>query len=54
VFDEVLVAYGIYARMINARQIRIMHPISDEVKAYYATFGYEYIAKQDYLFREVL
>ncbi len=54
VFDEVLVAYGIYARMINAKQIRIMHPIGDDVKAYYETFGYRYVAKQDYLFREVL
>ena len=53
-FDEVLVAYGIYARMINAKQIRIMHPIGDDVKAYYETFGYRYVAKQDYLFREVL
>lgn len=54
VFDEVLVAYGIYARLVNARQIRIMHPINNEVKAYYSSFGYTYVAKHDYLFRDVL
>lgn len=54
VFDEVLVAYGIYARMINANQIRIMHPINSDVKSYYESFGYQYNPKQDYLFREVL
>jgi hypothetical protein len=54
VFNEILVAYGIYARMINARQIRIMHPINEEVKDYYKSFGYQYVAKQDYLYKEVL
>lgn len=54
VFDEVLVAYAIYARMINAKQIRIMHPINDAVKTYYETFGYSYVAKQDYLYKDVL
>lgn len=54
VFNEVLVAYAVYARMINAKKIRIMHFINDDVKTYYETFGYCYVAKQDYLFREVL
>lgn len=54
VFDEVLIAYGIYARLIAAKQIRIMHPINDEVRAYYETFGYRYVAQHDYLYREVL
>lgn len=54
VFEEVLVAHGIYARLINARQIRIMHPINDEVRAYYESFGYRYVAQHDYLYREVL
>lgn len=53
VFNEVLVAYGIYARMINAKQIRIMNPINNDVKKYYESFGYTYIAKKDYLYREV-
>lgn len=53
VFNEVLVAYGIYARMINAKQIRIMNPINTEVKEYYESFGYTYVANKDYLFREV-
>lgn len=54
VFDEVLVAYGIYARMINAKQIRIMHPINADVRAYYERFGYCYMPEQDYLYREVV
>lgn len=54
VFDEMLVAYGIYARLLNARQLRIMHPINDDVKAYYETFGYVYVPKHDYLYKEVL
>ena len=53
VFDEVLVAYGVYARLINAKQIRIMHPMSDETKNYYETFGYTYVPQHDYLYREV-
>lgn len=54
VFDEVLVAYGIYARMLNAKQIRIMHPINEHVRTYYESFGYKYVSGDDYLFREVL
>lgn len=53
VFDEVLVAYSIYARIINAKSIRIMHPINDDVKTYYESFGYSYVATQDYLYKEV-
>ncbi|MGM8228716.1 hypothetical protein ACSV5M_19205 [Cellvibrio sp. ARAG 10.3] len=54
VFGEVLVAYGIYARLLNAKQIRIMHPIDDGVKSYYSSFGYTYVPKKDYLYRDVL
>ena len=54
IFDLILVAYGIYARFINASEIRIMNPINDEVKHYYESFGYTYVAKNDYLYREVL
>lgn len=53
VFDEILLAYGVYARMIGATGIRIMNPVNEEVRAYYETFGYTYISKGDYLFREV-
>lgn len=54
VFDEVLVAYGIYARMINAKQIRIMHPVNRDVRKYYESFGYKYVTGDDYLYREIL
>lgn len=40
-------------RTASARQIRIMHPINDDVTRYYESFGYRYIASGDYLFREV-
>lgn len=53
VFEEILIAYGIYARLLNARQIRIMHPVNETVRDYYKSFGYSYVAKQDYLFREI-
>ena len=54
VFDEILLAYGVYARMIGATGIRIMNPINNEVKAYYESYGYKYIPKGDYLYREVI
>lgn len=53
IFESVLVAYGIYARLINAKQIRIMNPVNDEVKSYYESFGYVYRFKGDYLFKDV-
>jgi hypothetical protein len=54
IFDSVLLAYGIYARLINAKQIRIMHPVNKEVRSYYERFSYRYVANGDYLYREVL
>jgi hypothetical protein len=53
IFESVLVAYGIYARLINANQIRIMNPVNDTVKSYYESFGYKYITKGDYLYKEI-
>ncbi len=53
VLPDILVAYIIYARLMDARQIRIMHPINEDVTRYYESFGYRYIASGDYLFREV-
>ncbi|QUX92069.1 hypothetical protein CYL31_11885 [Marinomonas sp. A3A] len=54
IFDSVLVAYGIYARLLNAKQIRIMHPVNNEVISYYEKFGYRYVSGGDYLCREIL
>lgn len=53
VFGSIDVAYEVYAGLLNARQIRIMNPINTIVRNYYRTFGYEYVAKKNYLFREL-
>ena len=50
---RVHVPYGIYARLINASQIRIMNPINEKVKSYYESFGYTYAPKGDFLFRNI-
>jgi len=52
-FGQVLVAYNVYARVINASHVRIMHPVNSDVRAYYETFGYTYIDKEDCLVRRV-
>lgn len=54
VMAHVLVAYGIYARLLDAKEVRIMNPINDQVRAYYEGFGYVYVAGKDYLFKQVL
>ncbi|WP_347332720.1 hypothetical protein [Marinimicrobium locisalis] len=54
VVSETLVAYGVYARLLNASQIRIMHPINPEVRAYYEQFGYHYRQEGDFLYKEVV
>ncbi|WP_250461652.1 hypothetical protein [Microbulbifer litoralis] len=53
IFETVLLAYGIYARLINARQIRIMHSLNEQVRTYYESFGYKYVQNGDYLYAEV-
>jgi hypothetical protein len=54
VFEIVILAYEVYARMINANHIRIMNPVNETVKTYYERFGYKYIPKGDYLIRDIL
>lgn len=54
VFDTIILAYEIYARMINANHIRIMNPVNDRVRAFYERYGYQYIPKGDYLTRDIL
>ncbi len=53
-FEEILLAYAVYAKLLGAKQLRIMHPINDFVREYYQSYGYTYVAKQDYLFKDVL
>jgi hypothetical protein len=54
IFEAVLIGYGVYARMINAKQIRIMNPVNEQVKSYYEKYRYKYVASGDYLVREIL
>lgn len=54
VFDTIILAYEVYARMINANHIRIMNPVNSTVKSFYEKYGYRYIAKGDYLTRDIL
>ena len=54
VFDTIILAYEVYARMINASHIRIMNPVNDTVKAFYEKFGYTYFQKGDYLSRDII
>ena len=53
IIEYVLLGYDIYARLINAKQVRIMHPTNKDVLAYYEKFGYEYVSRGDYLFRSI-
>jgi hypothetical protein len=54
IFDSVLLGYGIYARLINAKQIRIMNPVNEQVKSYYEKYNYNYVAAGDYLYKEII
>ncbi|HKT27971.1 hypothetical protein [Dyella sp.] len=51
--EVVLLGYAIYAKLINAKSIRIMHPVNERVRSYYEKQKYEYVAKGDYLFKEI-
>ena len=53
IMEAVLLGYAIYARLINAKSIRIMHPVNERVRSYYEKQKYEYVAKGDYLFKEI-
>ena len=53
VFAIVIVAMRTYADMLGAKEIRIMNPINDTVKNYYASHDFEYIAKGDYLYKRI-
>ncbi|MGI9278898.1 MAG: hypothetical protein ACR2PX_04610 [Endozoicomonas sp.] len=53
IFGAVLLGYNVYARLLNAKQVRIMNPINEQVKAYYESFGYQYVTEGDYLFMEL-
>lgn len=54
IIEFVLLGYEVYARLLNAKQIRIMNPINQTVREYYEKFGYTYVDRGDYLFRSIL
>lgn len=54
VFDKIILAYEVYARLINADHIRIMNPVNESVKSLYEHYGYRYVSKDDYLIKQVL
>ncbi len=54
IFETVLLGYEIYAKLVNAKQIRIMNPVNDKIRAYYEQFGYQYSQESNYLYTEVL
>lgn len=50
VFEISLFAIGTYAKALGAHELRIMHPINERVRDYYARFGLLYMPKGDYLY----
>lgn len=54
VFDKIILAYEIYARLLNVNHIRIVNPVNDAVKTFYERFGYNYVSRGDYLTKDVL
>lgn len=54
VMPLVLASLETWARLLEARQIRIMHPINETVRNHYASFGFTYEPKGDYLYQELL
>ncbi len=53
IFDIIVVAMRTYADMIDARELRIMNPVNDQVKRYYESYGFCYVKKDDYLFLRI-
>lgn len=53
VMDVVVVAMQTYADMLGARELRIMHPINERVKSYYASHGFTYVSRGDYLYLRI-
>lgn len=51
--QSIITSYEIYARMLNAHHIRIMNPVNELVKNFYTRFGYSYVAKGDYLMKDI-
>ncbi|WP_444925892.1 hypothetical protein ACJJI4_17070 [Microbulbifer sp. TRSA002] len=53
VLDVVVVAMQTYADVLGAKELRIMHPINEAVKSYYASHGFTYVSRGDYLYLRI-
>lgn len=53
VFQITLAAMSVYADLLGARELRVMHPVNNEVREYYETFGLVYVPHGDYLFTRI-
>ena len=50
VFEPTVLAMVAYAQVLGATELRVMHPINQDVKKYYERFGFSYVSKADYLY----
>ncbi len=53
VFPAVIAAMAVYASALGASEIRVMNPLNDAVKNYYAAEGFKYVAKGNYLYKKL-
>lgn len=47
------VAMITYATALGVSQLRVMHPINEVVRGVYESYGFTYVAKGDYLFKDL-
>jgi len=53
VFPAVIAAMAVYASALGADEIRVMNPINESVKDYYANEGFTYVKKGNYLYKKL-
>ncbi len=53
IFPAVIAAMAVYATALGASEIRVMNPINDTIKNYYAKEGFKYIPKGNYLYKKL-
>lgn len=55
VLDINLTAYGFYARLMNCTELRIMHPVNEQVKNYYlGKTGFKFDAKGNFCYKALV
>jgi len=53
VFPAVIAAMAVYASTLGVNEIRVMNPINQSVKEYYANEGFTYVANGNYLYKKL-